>query len=58
MLVMSDVIDSALLPHPTDSRALIAAVERIPSVRFDDYIAAVAARGPLVRIGDESRGNQ
>ena len=58
MLVMSDVIDSALLPHPTDSRGLIAAVERIPSLRFDDYIAAVAARGPLVRIGDDSRENR
>jgi hypothetical protein len=52
MLVISDVIESALLAHPTDVRGLIAAVEGIPTTRFDDYIAAIAARGPLVPVED------
>ena len=58
MLLVTDVIDSAVLPYPTDPRAVIHAVARIPSVRFDDYIAAIAARGPLVRIDDGSKDYQ
>ena len=58
MLLTSDVIDAAVLPHPGDAHALIAAVAQIPAVRFDDYIAAAAARGPLVRAGADSKGDR
>lgn len=50
MLVMADVIDTAVLSHPTDVRAIVAAVAGIPAVRFDDYVAAMTARGPVVHV--------
>jgi hypothetical protein len=45
-----DLIERTRLPHTFDVQAMLAAVGKVPSVRFDDYIAAVAARGPLVPV--------
>lgn len=47
----TDLIEQSRLPHPGDVQAILAAVRQMPSVRFDDYIAALAAHGPLVRAG-------
>lgn len=58
MLLVTDVIDAAVLANPMDARGIIKTVGSIPTVRFDDYIAAVAARGPLVRVADAARGSQ
>ncbi len=53
-LLMTDVAERTALPHHADVPAIGEAVRRIPTRRFDDYVAAVAARGPLVRIEGSS----
>ncbi len=50
-MLTTDLIEQTRLPHPGDVQAILAAVRQVPSVRFDDYIAALAAHGPLVRAG-------
>lgn len=52
-LLMSDLIEQTTLPYPLDAAAVHEAVRRIPAERFDDYVAAVAARGVLVRVEDD-----
>ena len=57
-LLTTDIIEQYTLPHPLDREAIGEILRRIPAEQVDDYIAAVAARGPLVRIeqeGDTSR---
>jgi hypothetical protein len=54
MLVVTDLAEKASLPHQTDFAAIGTAVGGISPQQFDDYIAAVAARGPLVRAGENS----
>jgi hypothetical protein len=49
-LVTADLIEQSALPHPLDVAGIAEALRRVPPYRFDDYVAAVAARGPLVRI--------
>ena len=53
----TDLIEQSWLPHPADIHAILAAVRSTPSVRFDDYIAALAARGPLVRAAASPEGS-
>lgn len=48
-LLVTDLVEQSTLPHPLDVAGLAEALRRVPPERFDDYIAAVAARGPLVR---------
>lgn len=48
-LLVTDLVEQSTLPHPLDVAGLAEALGRVPPERFDDYIAAVAARGPLVR---------
>jgi hypothetical protein len=52
-LLVSDLIEQTTLPHPVDAAAVTEAVRRVPTERFDDYVAAVAARGVLVRVEDD-----
>ena len=52
-LLISDLIEQTTFPFPLDATAVPEAVRRIPAVRFDDYVAAVAARGVLVRVEDD-----
>jgi hypothetical protein len=54
-LVVTDIIERSALPHHSDVPAIGAAVRRVSSTVFDDYVAAVAARGPLVPVSDEPR---
>lgn len=56
-LLVTDLVEQSTLPHPLDVAALAEALRRVPPERFDDYIAAVPARGPLVRadVGGEDR---
>ena len=54
-LVVTDLIERAALPHHSDAPAIGAAVRNVSSSRFDDYVAAVAARGPLVPVSEEPR---
>lgn len=49
-LVMSDLVEAGALAHPADVHGIADTVRRMPATRFDDYIAAVAARGPLVPV--------
>ena len=53
----TDLIEQSRLPHPGDMHAILASVRNMPSVRFDDYIAALAARGPLVRAAGSQGGS-
>jgi hypothetical protein len=53
-LLMTDVTERTALPHHLGVPAIGRAVRRIPAQRFDDYVAAVAARGPLVRVEGSS----
>ena len=46
-LLMSDLVENAAVPHPDDVTAVLDYLRAVPSSRFDDYIAAIAARGPL-----------
>jgi hypothetical protein len=55
MLFTAELIDHAVVPFPTDVQAVIGLVRAVPSTRFDDYVAAVAARGPLVPIEEVDR---
>ncbi len=55
MLFTTELIDHAAVPFPTDVDAVVGLVHRIPSARFDDYVAAVAARGPAVLIEEVER---
>jgi len=57
-LLMTDLIERSTLPHHSDVPAISRFVRRLPASRFDDYIAAVAARGPLVRVSDEARAER
>jgi hypothetical protein len=52
-LLVSDLIEQTTLPYPLDAAAVTEAVRRIPTERFDDYVAAVAARGVLMRVEDD-----
>ena len=52
-LLISDLIEQTTFPFPLDATAVTEAVRRIPAQRFDDYVAAVAARGVLVRVEDD-----
>jgi hypothetical protein len=56
-LFTTDLIEQSSLPHPLDVAGIIEASARTPAARFDDYIASVAARGPLVR-ADADRERQ
>jgi hypothetical protein len=49
-LVASDLVEASSLAHPADVHGLADTVRRLSRTRFDDYIAAVAARGPLVPV--------
>jgi hypothetical protein len=49
-LLASDVVESGALAHPADVHGMSDTVRRLAATRFDDYIAAVAARGPLVPV--------
>jgi hypothetical protein len=57
-LVMTDVIERSILPHHSDVSTISRSVRRMAPSRFDDYIAAVAARGPLVPVADEPRADR
>jgi hypothetical protein len=57
-LVMTDVIERSTLPHHSDVPTIGRSVRRMAPSRFDDYIAAVAARGPLVPVADEPRADR
>jgi hypothetical protein len=46
-LLMSDLVQTGSLAHPADVHGVADTVRRMPATQFDDYIAAVAARGPL-----------
>jgi hypothetical protein len=43
----ADLVDRVEAPHPDDWRALVAFVPRLLDERFDDYVAALTADGPL-----------
>jgi hypothetical protein len=49
-LVASDLVEASSLAHPADFHGIADTVRRMSRTRFDDYIAAVAARGPLVPV--------
>jgi hypothetical protein len=49
-IFVTELIEQASLPHMLDVEGIAAWVRQVPSGRFDDYIAAVAARGPLVPV--------
>ena len=51
-LLMSDLVENAAVPHPDDVTAVLDYLRAVPSSRFDDYIAAIAARGPLSPVED------
>jgi hypothetical protein len=53
-LLVADIIDGASLAHPADVHGIADSIRRLPAVRFDDYIAAIAARGPLVAVSSAS----
>ena len=55
-LLVTDLSERSVLPHHSDLRAIADAVRRIPAHRFDDYIAAVVARGPVARVSASSGG--
>jgi hypothetical protein len=55
MLFTAELVDHAIVPFPTDVHAVIGLVHQVPSARFDDFVAAVAARGPLVPIEEVER---
>ena len=55
MLFTTELIDHALVPYPVDVGSISHLVRGVPSRRFDDYVAAVAARGPLVPIEEVDR---
>jgi hypothetical protein len=57
-LLTTDLIEQFSLPHPLDLEGVGEVLRRLPPERFDDYIAAVAARGPLVSIGEGRGGTQ
>jgi hypothetical protein len=58
-LLTTDLIEQSALPHPMDADGIVEALRRVPPHRFDDYIAAVAARGPLVPIeGSAAQGER
>ena len=48
---MQDFLDEARPAHGDDWHALLRAVERLPVERFEDYVAALTAGGPLVPLG-------
>lgn len=56
-LVMSDLVQAGALAHPADVHGIADTVRRMPGTRFDDYIAAVAARGPLVPVSSGGGAN-
>jgi hypothetical protein len=55
MLFTTELIEHAVVPYPIDVGAVVNLVRQVPSRRFDDYVAAVAARGPLVAIEEVER---
>ena len=57
-LVMSDLVQTGALAHPADVHGIADTVRRMPGTQFDDYIAAVAARGPLVPVSSGGRANR
>ena len=57
-LLTTDLVEQASLPHQTDFAAISGAVAAVTAHQFDDYIAAVAARGPLVRASNDPRGQR
>lgn len=52
-LLISDLVETAAVPHPDDVVGVLDRLRRIPASRFDDYIAAIAARGPLSAVDGE-----
>ena len=46
-LLISDLVENAAVSHPDDVVGVLDHLRHIPASRFDDYIAAIAARGPL-----------
>ena len=58
VLVTTDLIEQSVLPYHSDVSAIVEAIRRIPSQRFDDYVAAVAARGPLVPVSVPAGASQ
>jgi hypothetical protein len=54
-LLMTDLIERSALPQHSDVQGIGAAVRRLSPSMFEDYIAAVAARGPLVPVSEELR---
>lgn len=55
MLLTAELVDNAIVPFPTDGQAVVGMIRQVPSSRFDDYVAAVAARGPLVLLEEVER---
>lgn len=55
MLFTAELIDHGVVPFPIDADAVVGLVRQVPSTRFDDYVAAVAARGPLVPVEEVER---
>jgi len=52
-LLMTDLIEKASVVGPFDVHSVVTSLDRIPAERFDDFIAAVVARGPVVALTDD-----
>jgi hypothetical protein len=56
--VMQDVLDHARLSHPDDWDEFGRAARDLPAERIYDYIAALTARGPLVPVTKDEKGDR
>lgn len=49
-LLLSDLVENTIVAYPDDLSGVDEYLRRMTAARFDDYIAAIAARGPLVPV--------
>ena len=49
-LLTTEIVEQSMLPHALDVVGVAEIVRRVPADRFDDYVAAVAAEGVLMRV--------